>query len=362
MNDSFTFNKLQSILPDRQLFCLPYLIDGKQTDLYFIQNNTGIIAAITNYGARLVSLIVPDKDNNLVDVIIGPGSIDGFRASKERYFGATIGRFGNRIANGKFTLDGKEYILSKNENNTTLHGGIKGFQDVVWEALQINENILKFSYLSKDGEEGFPGNLNVDVIYSLTDDNKLIIDYVATSDKRTIINLTNHAFFNLNGQNEIPVFNHIMQINADHYTPVDAALIPIGSIAPVLDSPFDFRKAIPIQTNVDAYNIQGYDINLVLNPANSDDLNFAVSLQSPLTGIQMNIYTKEPCILFYSGGGMKGENTLKNGRKDTFSTALVLETHQFPDAPNQKSFPLIIIEPGTTFETRSVYEFKSILK
>lgn len=349
--------EVQNILPNRKLFYLPYLIDGKQTDLYFLKNRNNMYAAITNYGGRIVSLLVPDKNNVLTDIIVGPGSIDRFRSSKEHYFGATIGRFGNRIAKGKFKIDNDEYVLSKNENDTTLHGGIKGFQDVIWDVAQENKSVLKLSYLSKDGEEGFPGNMNVNVVFSLTDENELKIDYKATCDKKTIVNLTNHAFFNLNGQDEIPIFNHLLKINANYFTPVDNDLIPLGNMESVEGSPFDFRELTSIQHNIEKYKLKGYDHNFVLSGDNSNELNFALTLISPETGIQMDIYTKEPCILFYSGAGMSGENTMKAGKKDNYATALVLETHQFPDAPNQKSFPSSILQPGDIFETSSVYKF-----
>ncbi len=357
MDNRFIQNEVKNILPDRKFFFLPYTIDGKQTDLFFLRNDNNMYAAITNYGGRLVSLLVPDKNNKLIDVIVGPDSIDRFRSSKEHYFGATIGRFGNRIAKGKFKIDNKEYILSKNENDTTLHGGIKGFQDVVWDAVQEDRTTLRLNYLSTDGEEGFPGNANVKVVFSLNNDNELKIVYEAISDKKTIINLTNHAFFNLNGQTETKILNHLMQVNADYFTPVDKDLIPIGKLQSVTGTPFDFRKLTSIQDNITKYNLKSYDNNLVLNQNKSGNLNFAVKLISPETGIQMEIFTDEPCVLFYNGGGMKGENIMKNGKKDALATALVLETQQFPDAPNQKTFPSALLEPGHIFKTTSVYRF-----
>jgi aldose 1-epimerase len=358
MANERTMEEAKKLLPDRKLFHLPYKIDGKQTDLFFLKNKKNMHAAITNYGGRIVSLLVPDRNNQLTDIIIGPGSIDRFRASKERYFGATIGRFGNRIAKGKFKIDDKEYTLSRNENDTTLHGGVKGFQDVVWDATQENESTLRLSYLSKDGEEGFPGNLNVSVLFTLTDNNELKIDYEAVCDQKTIVNLTNHAFFNLAGQNEVPIGDHLLQINADQYTPVDNELIPLGNLEAVAGTEFDFRELTPIHKNITKFGIVGYDINFVLNKNHSALFDHAVTVISPETGIQMNILTQEPCLLFYSGQGMKSENVLKNGKRDAFSSALVLETHQFPDAPNQKDFPSSVLKPGETFRTSSVYQFK----
>jgi aldose 1-epimerase len=231
-------------------------IDGKRTNLFILKNKNNMQAAFTNYGGRLVSLLVPDSSGKMVDVVVGFDSVDGFAQSTEPYFGATIGRFGNRIAKGKFTLDGKVYTLATNNGQNTLHGGKKGFQYVVWDAKQPNDHTLELSYLSKDMEEGFPGNLNVKVTYSLTDDNELKMDYEATTDKRTVVNLTNHAFFNLNGEGSGSILNHVLQIYADQYTPVDTTLIPLGKHAAVASTPFDFTTPTTIGKRIDAVNEQ----------------------------------------------------------------------------------------------------------
>lgn len=335
-------------------------IDGKKTDLFVLKNKNGMEAAITNYGGRLVSLLVPDSTGALVDVVQGFDSVEGYQQSTEPYFGATIGRVGNRIAGGKFNLEGKQYTIFTNNGKNTLHGGKKGFQDVVWDAKQLNDSILELRYLSKDMEEGFPGNLKVKVTYQITSANGLKISYEATTDKTTIVNLTNHAFFNLNGAGSGSVLAHRVYINADGYTPVDSTLIPDGKIAAVGGTPFDFRKITPIGQGINAKNDQltngkGYDHNFVLN---KHDFNTAVaSVKADKTGIEMTVYTNEPGLQFYSGNFMQSKNDMKVG-KDDFRTAFAMETQHFPDAPNQPSFPSIVLRPGQTYQTVSLYEFK----
>lgn len=263
-----TASKSEASLPDRKSF--QSTINGKPTDLYVLKNKQNMQAAITNYGGRVVSLLVPDKDGKLRDVVVGMSSVQGFVDASERYFGATIGRYGNRIAKGRFTLDGQTYQLALNNDPNTLHGGRVGFGDVVWDAAQVNDQTLELRYLSKDGEENFPGNLQVKVTYTLTDSNELRIDYEATTDKKTVVNLTNHAFFNLNGEGSGTINNHVLQIHADRYTPVDSTLIPAGTIEPVAGTPFDFTKpqAIGARVNGDHPQLRygrGYDHNFVLN-------------------------------------------------------------------------------------------------
>ncbi|CAN5783188.1 galactose mutarotase [soil metagenome] len=338
------------------------MIDEKETDLYILKNKNNIQAAITNYGGRLVSLLVPDKDNKLVDVVIGFDSVQQYKTSTEPYFGATIGRYGNRIAKGKFTLDGKVYSLFTNNGPNTLHGGKKGFQYVVWNAKQLGDSILELSYLSKDMEEGYPGNLQVKVVYHLTDNNELKINYEATTDKKTVINLTNHAFFNLNGQGSGTINNHLLFINANNYTPVDGTLIPTGKIEPVANTPFDFRKPVAIGKNVDANNVQlkngkGYDHNFVLNNNTSAGLHHAATVTADKTNIVMEVYTQEPGLQFYGGNFMQAKNTMKGGNKDDFRTAFCLETQHFPDSPNQPDFPSTVLEPGKIYSSSSVYSF-----
>jgi aldose 1-epimerase len=364
INYSAINNKNANNLLDKMNF--ETTIDGKQTDLYILKNNKGTIAAFTNYGARLVSLSVPSANGKLTDVVVGFESVQQYQTSTEPYFGATIGRYGNRIAKGKFILDGKEYTLYKNNGNNTLHGGKKGFQDVVWDTKQIDGNILEFTYLSKNMEEGFPGNLDVKVTYSLTDNNKLKIDYQATTDKKTVVNLTNHTFFNLNGQGSGTINKHVLTINADSYIPVDTTLIPIGKIESVTNSPFDFRKPTIIGKGLDAKNDQikianGYDHTFVLNENKVViDLNTAATVIGDKTGIVMEVLTLEPGVQFYGGNFLQSKNTIRGGKKDDFRTAFCLETQHFPDSPNQKSFPTTVLSPGEIYKTRTVYCFSTI--
>lgn len=346
------------VIPDRKDF--QDSIDGKKTDLYILKNTAGMKAAITNYGGRLVSLLVPDKNGKLTDVVVGFGSVQDYVYSTEPYFGATIGRVGNRIAKGKFSLDGKQYTLFTNNGPNTLHGGKKGFQAVVWDATQPNDSTLELHYLSQDMEEGFPGNLDVKVTYSLTADNGFKCEYNATTDEKTVVNLTNHAFFNLNGEGSGTINNHILQINANKYTPVDSTLIPTGKIEPVAGTPFDFTKPTTIGARVEENNEQlkygkGYDHNFVLNPHRG--MKHAATVRGDRSGIQMDVYTEEPGLQFYGGNFMQGKNSFKTGKKDDFRTAFCLETQHFPDAPNQPSFPGVVLEPGQTYHTVSVYKF-----
>ncbi|HQS52922.1 MAG: galactose-1-epimerase [Sphingobacteriales bacterium 17-39-43] len=341
------------------------IIDGKNTDLYILRNKNNAEAAFSNYGARIVSLRVPDRSGKLTDVVVGFAGVEAYQQSTEPYFGATIGRYGNRIAGGKFKLDGQEYSIFINNSPNALHGGKKGFQDVVWDVRQVNGQTLEFSYLSKDMEEGFPGNLQVKVIYTLSDDNELMINYEASTDKKTIVNLTNHAFFNLNGEGRGSIMNHSLQINAEQYTPVDSTLIPLGKIESVAGSPFDFRKAVKIGERIEDNNVQlkygkGYDHNYVLNPAESGVMKAAAIAKGDQSGIVMEVFTQEPGLQFYSGNFMQGKNTFKGGSKDEFRTAFCLETQHFPDSPNQPVFPSTILNTGEVYKTNTVYKFSVI--
>ncbi|HRP58654.1 aldose epimerase family protein [Agriterribacter sp.] len=357
-----------AVAPDA---CVPSLehknfedsIDGKPTALYILKNKAGACAAVTNYGGRLVSLVVPGKDGKPVDVVVGFKDVQDYVSSTEPYFGATIGRVGNRIAKGKFSLDGKTYTLFTNNGPNTLHGGKKGYQDVVWDASQPNDSTLQLKYLSKDGEEGFPGNLDITVLYTLAANNALKIDYHATTDQKTVVNLTNHAFFNLNGEGSGTINDHLLQINADKYTPVDATLIPTGQLEPVEGTPFDFRQPTAIGKRIDTVNNlqlkngRGYDHNFVLNENDPTTLHEAAEATGDKSGIVMKVYTTEPGLQFYGGNFMQGKNTFKSGVKDDFRTAFCLETQHFPDAPNQKNFPSIVLEPGKVYKTSTVYAF-----
>ncbi|WP_293783524.1 aldose epimerase family protein [uncultured Pedobacter sp.] len=337
-------------------------IDGRKTALYTLKNKNGAEAIFTNYGGRLVSLLMPDKNGKMVDVVVGFKSIGDYEKSTEPYFGATIGRFGNRIAKGKFTLEGKTYSLFTNNGQNTLHGGKKGYQYVVWDASQPNANTLVLQYLSKDGDENFPGNLDVKVTYTLTDDNELKMDYEAKTDQTTVVNLTNHAFFNLNGDGSGEILNHEVKIYADEYTPVDSTLIPTGKIEKVKGTPFDFTKATTIGARINDKNQQltfgkGYDHNYVLNNTKGMGMFHAATVKGDQSGIIMDIYTQEPGLQFYSGNFMQSKNTFKSGAKDDFRTAIAMETQHFPDSPNQPAFPSTVLKPGQVYKTSSIYKF-----
>lgn len=348
------------MLPDRKDF--QSTIDGKQTDLYILKNHHGMTAAITNYGGRLVSLLVSDKTGKMTDVVVGFSNVKEYEQSSEAYYSATIGRFGNRIAKGKFTLDGKQYTLFTNNGPNTLHGGKKGFQAVVWDARQVNDSTLELTYLSKDMEEGFPGNLQVKVTYSLTSDNGFKCEYQATTDKKTVVNLTNHAFFNLNGEGSGSILNHTLQVFADQYTPVDSTLIPTGKLEPVSGTPFDFTQPHTIGERINENNEQlkngkGYDHNFVLNANGNGGMRHAVIAIGDQSGIVMDVYTQEPGVQLYSGNFMQSKNTFKSGAKDDQRTAFCLETQHFPDSPNQPSFPSTVLEPGNEYHTVTEYKF-----
>jgi len=336
-------------------------IDGKKVSLYYIKAGQ-ITVAFTNYGARIVGLWVPDKNGTMTDVVVGLNSAKGFQNSTEPYFGATIGRVGNRIAKGTFKLNGKEYHVPLNNDKNSLHGGVKGFQGIVWNVEQPDDKTIVFTYTSPDGEEGFPGKLDVKVTYSVDDSQNLKMDYEATTDKSTPVNLTNHAFFNLNGEGSGTVLNHKVMIHADAYTPVDAGLIPLGKLEKVTGTPFDFTTFHTIGERVESDNIQlkngkGYDHNFALKNGDDNKMHDAATVVGDKSGILMKVVTQEPGLQFYSGNFMQGKNTFKSGAKDDFRTAFAMETQHFPDAINQPAFAPIVLEPGERYHTVSEYQF-----
>ncbi len=356
MKDTITYGKL----PADSAF--EKTVDGKQTHLYILKNKNGMQAAITNYGGRLVALLVPDSAGKMIDVAVGISSVDGYIKSTEPYYGATIGRYGNRIAKGHFSLEGKQYTLATNNAPNTLHGGKKGYQDVVWDAKKINDQTLELTYLSKDMEEGFPGNLSIKVIYTITDDNSFKCEYEATTDKITVVNLTNHAYFNLNGEGSGTILNHLVQLRASNYTPVDSTLIPTGKIEPVKGTPLDFTTPTTIgarinETNEQLKNGKGYDHNFVLD---KHDMTLPIAtVKGDKTGIVMEVFTEEPALQFYSGNFMQGKNTMKYGEKDDYRTSFAMETQHYPDSPNQPQFPSTVLKPGQVYKTQSIYKFKT---
>jgi aldose 1-epimerase len=336
-------------------------VDGKPVKLYYLKSKGGVQAAVTNYGAKIVGLLAPDKDGKLEDVELGYDNIAKYISTKERYYGGIVGRYGNRIAKGKFKVDGKEYTLAVNNGVNHLHGGKKGFNDVVWDAEQTNDHTLKFHYLSVDGEEGYPGNLDVTLTYELTDSNEFKINYEAHTDKATVVNLTNHSFFNLHGAGNGDINDHIMMINADRFTAVDSTLIPTGELAPVKGTPMDFTtpKAIGERVDADFQQIKygaGYDHNYVLNKTGKE-LSLAARVEEPKSGRTLEVWTTEPGVQFYGGNFLDGTDTGKGGKTYVHRGAFCLETQHFPNSPNQASFPTVVLKPGENYAHTCVYKF-----
>lgn len=338
-------------------------IDGKETMLCILTNSKGAELSITNYGAKIVSLMVPNRDGEFVDVVTGHNTIDEYLTSEEPYFGAICGRYGNRIAKGKFILDGILYDkLAINNGPNSLHGGIKGFNSVVWDLKQIDQQTVELKYTSIDGEEGFPGNLNTTVTYHLSNDNEVIITYQATTDKPTILNLTNHSYFNLSGQGNPSVYNHSLMINADYYLPTDETAIPYGPKEKVEGTPMDFRTPHEVGERIDeefeALKFgKGYDHTYILNKRNENELSFCARCSSPITGIVMECYTTEPGVQLYTGNWMTGNFVGKNGQRYPARAALCLETQHFPNSPNNPDYPSVTLRPDDTFRSQTIYKF-----
>jgi len=340
-------------------------IGGKQTDLYCLRNKNGLEMAVTNFGARVVELWIPDRNGIFADVVLGHNNISKYVNYKgERFLGATIGRYGNRIAQGEFVLNDKMYQLSVNNGPNSLHGGEMGFDMVVWDAKQIANNKMKFLYLSKDGEEGYSGNLKVIMTYELTDDNEFIITHAASTDKPTVINLTHHSFFNLHGEGNGTINDHILMINADKYTPVDSVLIPTGELATVENTPMDFRDPIEIGNRLDVDFEQlkfggGYDHNWVLKRDQTNGIELAASVYDPVSGRYMEVLTTEPGIQFYGGNFFDGSIIGKCGKSYDYRESLALETQHFPDSPNHPEFPTTALNPGEEYRHTCIYKFKT---
>jgi len=323
-----------------------------------LQNAKGTEVFIMNYGGTITNLLVADKNGQKGDVVLGFDSLSGFLQKGNPYFGALIGRYGNRIANGKFTLDGKTYALATNNNGNHLHGGIKGFDKVVWNVDAASDSALHLSYNSKDGEEGYPGNLQVKVVYSLDNDNALKIDYTATVDKACPINLTNHTYFNLSAGKDSTILDHELMIDADRYTAVNDKLIPTGQLPSVKNTPMDFTKAKRIGNDIDKVK-GGFDHNWVLNKKDAS-LSLIATLYHPASGRFMEVSTTQPGVQFYTGNFLDGTLTGgKNGAKYVQHAGLCLETQHFPDSPNQPSFPSTVLKPGETYHQVTVYKFST---
>jgi len=338
--------------------------DGQEVQLYTLTNAHGLKATISTYGGTVTSLQVPDKAGKLGNIVLGFDNVSGYQSpaflKAGPYFGALIGRYGNRIKGGKFTLDGKEYTLAKNNGPNSLHGGTKGFDKVIWAAEPVasatDGQALKLTYLSKDGEEGYPGNLSVTVVYTLTDNDELKIDYTATTDKATPVNLTNHSYFNLGYGQDKDVLGHEVTIPADRYTVVDATLIPTGELRPVKGTPFDFTTPHTIGERIGQVP-GGYDHNWVLNNASGSGMHAAATVYEPTSGRTLEVTTTEPGVQFYTGNFLDG--TLKGTGDVTYSKhyGFCLETQHFPDSPNQPKFPSTVLKPGDTLHSTTVYRF-----
>lgn len=336
----------------------PYAdFEGKAITEYTLRNASGAELSIINYGGTITSLRVPDKNGKLQNVVLGFDSLAGYTQQGNPFFGALIGRYGNRIGGAKFTLDGTTYKLSANDNGNSLHGGKKGYDKVVWGAAPLpGDSSLELTYRSADGEEGYPGNLSVKVVYTLTADNAVRIDYTAITDKATPVNLTNHAYFNLSGGSDSTILDHTLQIAAAKYTAVNDQLIPTGALPEVKGSPMDFNTAKPIGRDITQVK-GGYDHNWVLDRTN-DQLQQVATLRHPASGRTMEVWTTEPGLQFYSGNFLDGTLThTLNGTRYVKHAALCLETQHFPDSPNQPSFPNTILRPGETYRTTTVYKF-----
>lgn len=333
------------------------LEDGQQAYLYTLKNGDDFEVQITNYGGRVTNIRTPDKDGKMGSVVLGFDSLKKYRPLKT-YFGAIIGRYANRIAKAKFSVDGKEYTLPANDGENTLHGGTRGFESKFWDAEPTDDGSLKLSYLSKDGEEGFPGNVQATVTYSITNDNQLKIEYEATTDKATPINLTNHSYFNLSGHPDQTVMDHELKINADHYTPVNDQLIPTGEIATVEGTPFDFTDFHTIGSRFDQTK-GGYDHNFVLNRSGTDSLFQAATVYSPSSGREMKVFTTQPGVQFYSGNFLDGSLVGQNGAHFVQHGALCLETQHYPNSPNEPNFPSTLLKPGETYHQVTIYQFST---
>ena len=329
--------------------------DGKKVFLYTLKNKTGSEVKITNYGGTVTSWITPDKNGQKSSIVLGFNELDGY-LKKPPYFGATIGRYGNRIGDATFSLDGNRYQLAANNGKNHLHGGNKGFDKVVWDVEGTPDSTasLTLSYLSRDGEEGYPGNLKTTVTYTLTDENKLIIEYNAVTDKATPVNLTNHSYFNLTGDATRSILDHSLQIDADRYTPVDSTLIPTGELKSVQGTPFDFTKPHKIGERIQLVK-GGYDHNFVLN-RKDEALKLAATLTDAFSGRKLEVWTMEPGLQFYSGNFLDGTIKTDEGKPINQHSALCLETQHFPDSPNKPAFPSTILKPGEKYHTVTVYK------
>lgn len=339
------------------------LPSGEQIDLYTFTNSNGVEVSITNFGGRVVRALVPDRSGEIADVALGFDGLDGY-LEKNPYFGALVGRYANRIAGAQFALDGKTYHLAANDGSNSLHGGTKGFDKVVWTPSETSvegQPALQLDYLSVDGEDGYPGNLKVRVVYRLTEGSELSVEYLATTDKKTVLNLTNHSYFDLSGQGKGNVLDHVVTIYADRFTPVDHNLIPTGELKSVDGTPFDFRRPVRVGERIDEKNEQlklgiGYDHNFVLN-RDRDGVLLAARAAEPKSGRVLEVLTTQPGVQFYTGNHLTGAVKGKGGVAYGFRTGFCLETQHFPNSPNEPGFPSTELAPGAEFRQTTVFRF-----
>jgi len=335
--------------------------DGEKVAQYTLTNENGMEVKIITYGGRITSLKAPNKNDEFENVVLGFDSLEQYTKDNP-FFGALIGRFGNRIANGKFALDGEEYTLAQNDGQNHLHGGEKGFDKVVWTVDDASANSLSLSYISEDMEEGYPGTLETTVVYTLTEDNALEVDYNATTDKKTVLNLTQHAYFNLSGDFSETILDHKIEINADEFLPVNETLIPTGELKDVAGTPFDFREAKTVEQHIEEKNEQlergkGYDHCWVLNEQDSG-MRFAASAYHEESGRMLEVHTNEPGIQFYSGNFLDGTLPQADGEGNYgHRSGFCLETQHYPDSPNQEGFPSVVLEPGETYTSKTSFKF-----
>lgn len=343
-------------------------IGSKKTGLFILRNENGMEMSVTNFGARVVELFAPDRNGDFADVVLGHATLEKYaNFTGERFFGATIGRFGNRIANARFSLGGREFKLPQNDGKNCLHGGPKGWQYAVYTANQVDDKTLELTLNSPDGDMNFPGNVTAKVTYKLTDDNAIDINYEATSDAPTVINMTNHSYFNLNGDPAKPITNCKLYVNADNFTPINDTFIPLGTIVPVKDNPeVDFTTPTEVGKNVENFSNEqikfanGFDFNWVLNTykdGKGDDTKVAASVVSPETGIKLEVFTNEPGIQVYSGNFLNGKITGKNGKVYEKHAAICLESQHFPNTPNQPEWPSAELKPGQTYKSHCIFKF-----
>jgi aldose 1-epimerase len=337
--------------------------EGTAVQIFTLTNGKGMEAKIMTYGGIVVSLKAPDRKGAMADIVLGQESLKAYEENNSPFLGALIGRYGNRIAHAKFSLDGKEYRLEKNDGDNSLHGGPHGFNTKVWTPKQLPDGGLELTYVSKDGEGGYPGTLTLVAVYHLTENNELKIDYAASTDKPTVVNPTNHSYFNLKGAGNGDILDHVVTIYADRFTPVDAGLIPTGELKPVKGTPFDFTKPTVIGSRIEQNDEQlklgkGYDHNWVLNPGGGK-LALAAKVEEPTTGRVLEVLTTEPGVQFYTGNFLDGSIKGKGGKVYARRNGLCLETQHFPDSPNQPKFPSTTLRPGQKFQSETVYRFST---